>query len=99
MKARVKIAFQDLKERAFRNAGSSFELTPERFKEINNAGYGVLVEEIKEEEKKSSEVSKISIDDLKKMKKDDLISHANSLRIKVSEEDTKAEIIEKILGA
>ncbi|SKB28373.1 hypothetical protein SAMN02745120_0604 [Acetoanaerobium noterae] len=98
MKARVKIAFQDLKERAFRNAGSSFELTPERFKEINNAGYGVLVEEIKEE-KKSSEVNKISMDDLKKMRKDDLISHANSLKIKVSEEDTKAEIIEKILGA
>lgn len=98
MKARVKIAFQDLKERAFRNAGSSFELTPERFKEINNAGYGVLVEEIKEEEK-SSESTKISIDDLKKMRKDDLISHANSLKIKVSEEDTKAEIIEKILGA
>jgi hypothetical protein len=95
MKVIVNVAFQDLKERAFRMVGSSFVLTPERFKEINNAGYGILVEEIKEEEKKSS----ISIDDLKKMRKDDLISQANSLNIKVSEEDTKAEIIEKILGA
>lgn len=44
MKARVLKTFHDLKARAVRKKGDEFEVTPERFKEINAAGFGNLVE-------------------------------------------------------
>jgi len=40
--------FRDLEAGTFRTVGATFEVTPERFKAINSAGYGQLVEEVEE---------------------------------------------------
>lgn len=52
MKAKAIVKFRDLKEKKLRQIGEEFEVSKERFKEINSTKYGVLVEEVKEEKKK-----------------------------------------------
>ena len=46
MKAKVLVAFTDLKNQTFRQIGETFEVEKERFDEINSAIYGCL-EEVK----------------------------------------------------
>lgn len=48
--------FKDLKEGKLRAKGQEFEVTEDRFKEINSTKYGELVEEIKEEDTEVNEV-------------------------------------------
>lgn len=49
MKVRAKRLFKDKREKAIRKSGEEFVVNQERFKELNSAGYGVLVEELQEE--------------------------------------------------
>lgn len=49
IKAKVIKTFIDKKANKERKKGSVFNVTQERFKEINSTVHGVLVEEIKEE--------------------------------------------------
>lgn len=44
MKVRTKKGFHDRKGKVFRKKGEVFEVTKERFTEINSTKYGVLVE-------------------------------------------------------
>ncbi len=52
MRVKTIVKFKDLKEKKLREVGEEFEVSKERFKEINSTKYGQLVEEIKEEKKK-----------------------------------------------
>lgn len=52
MKVKTIVKFKDLKEKKLREVGEEFEVSKERFKEINSTKYGKLVEEVKEEKKK-----------------------------------------------
>ena len=52
MKVKTIVKFKDLKEKKLREAGEEFEVSKERYKEINSTKFGVLVEEVKEEKKK-----------------------------------------------
>ena len=52
MKAIVKYDFTDKKANKRRIKGEIFEVTEKRFKEINNSGFGVLAEEVKEKKVK-----------------------------------------------
>ena len=40
--------FRDIEAGTFREVGATFDVTEERFEAINSAGYGQLVEEVKE---------------------------------------------------
>lgn len=53
MEARVVAPFFDLKEGVDRKAGASFEATEARIEEINDAGYGVLVEPVERPARKA----------------------------------------------
>ncbi len=55
MKVIAKYAFTDKKANRRRIKGEKFEITEKRLKEINNAGFGELVEEAKEKEVKKDE--------------------------------------------
>jgi len=57
--------YKDKKTKALIKKGSSIELSEKRFKEINSAGHGILVEEI-ENEKKEKPDEKEKADDKKK---------------------------------
>lgn len=48
MKAIVIHGFTDKKANKRRKKGETFEITDKRLKEINNAGFGELVKEVKE---------------------------------------------------
>ncbi len=50
--------FHDLKEKTKRFIGDVFEVTEERFKEINGSKYGILVEPLVENEEAESEFPK-----------------------------------------
>lgn len=52
MRVKTIVKFKDLKEKKLREIGEEFEVSKERFKEINSTKYGKLVEEVKEEKKK-----------------------------------------------
>lgn len=49
MKVKALVTFNDKKANKERKKGSVFNVTQERFKEINSTVHGKLVEEIKEE--------------------------------------------------
>lgn len=51
MKARVLKPFRDLQEGVKRAKGEVFDLSQERFKEINSTRFGKLVEKVKEPKK------------------------------------------------
>lgn len=51
MKAKTLKKFKDRKEGIVRKVGDQFEITKERFQEINGTKNGVLVEEIKPKKK------------------------------------------------
>lgn len=51
MKAKTLKKFKDRKEGTVRKIGDQFEITKERFQEINGTKHGVLVEEIKPKKK------------------------------------------------
>lgn len=48
MRVKTIKSFIDLKEKKIRKEKEEFEVTKERFKEINSTSHGKLVEEIKE---------------------------------------------------
>jgi len=52
MQTIIKGAFVDKTTGVLLNVNDKLEVTKKRFEEINNAGYGVLLEEIKETKKK-----------------------------------------------
>lgn len=54
MKVKALKRFHDKKEKQTREIGNIFEVSKKRFEEINSAGHGVLVEELKEELKKAA---------------------------------------------
>lgn len=47
MTAEALTDFRDLKEGVMRHKGDRFEVTPERFGEINATGYGKLAREVR----------------------------------------------------
>ena len=49
MRAKALTLFKDLKEGVVRKKGDVFDVSEERFKEINSTGYGKLIEEVEEE--------------------------------------------------
>lgn len=55
MKVIAKYAFTDKKANKRRIKGEKFEVTEKRLKEINSAGFGDLVEEVKEKKVKKDE--------------------------------------------
>lgn len=52
MKVKALKKFKDVKERKLRKKGEVFSVTEKRFKEINSSSFGILVEEVKEDNKK-----------------------------------------------
>nr|DAL98419.1 MAG TPA: hypothetical protein [Caudoviricetes sp.] len=50
MKVKALIKFKDLKEGKVREKGSVFEVTKERFKEINSTYHGTIIEEVTKNE-------------------------------------------------
>ena len=52
MKVKTIRSFIDLKEDRDRKKNEIFEVTKERYNEINSTSHGMLVEEIKEDKKK-----------------------------------------------
>lgn len=48
MRVRCVRAFRDFEAGALRKVGDAFEVSPERFRDINSAGYGQLVQEVVE---------------------------------------------------
>lgn len=55
MKAQVKHEFFDQKEEVLRKQGDTFDVTEARFKEINDAGYGDLIEKVSQPRAKKKE--------------------------------------------
>ncbi|HEY4543726.1 MAG TPA: hypothetical protein VIG40_03685 [Tissierellaceae bacterium] len=51
MKAKALIKFYDLEKETLMHPGDTFEITKQRFKELNSTIHGNLVELIKEDEK------------------------------------------------
>lgn len=59
MKVKCLRAFRDLKEGVFRKAGDTFEATEERYKTINEAGYGQLIEAVQERKPRAKQAEKV----------------------------------------
>lgn len=55
MRVRCTRGFRDLKDDIFRKEGDVFEVTEERYKEINTAGYGALAERLEEPEQEPAQ--------------------------------------------
>lgn len=55
MKVRAKKRFYDLKEKELRKPNDEFIVNKERAEELNASAFGRLVEEVKEDKKKSGE--------------------------------------------
>lgn len=58
MKVKCLRGFRDLSEGVFRKAGDTFEATEERYKTINEAGYGQLIEAVQEKKPRAKQVEK-----------------------------------------
>lgn len=54
MRARATVAFLDVRENVYREAGEEFEATRERLDELSRTPYGKLAEEVPEPERKAA---------------------------------------------
>lgn len=55
MKVKATRFFHDASEDVIRQSGETFEVTQERFDEINGAGHGVLVKRVSQPRKKKAD--------------------------------------------
>ena len=63
MRAKALTLFNDLKEGVVRKKGDAFNVSEERFKEINSTGYGKLIEEAEEVEELTVKQLKEALDE------------------------------------
>ena len=95
MRVRVIKQFKDKYTKLLRRVGEEFEVTPERFEEMNSTALGIFVKELEEEP--PTEPPEDSLIDFSSMTKAQLIKYAAGQGIELNMEMTKNAMIESLL--
>lgn len=90
MKVRAIKLFQDKEEGVIRKKDDTFNISKERYKEINSTRFGELVEIID----KTQEAEETEEVDFNKMIKKEIIEHAKKKNIDLNMNMTKKEMVE-----